>query len=177
MKKWMYVLGPGIMLAVFLFFYLTSKAETDRKLAADKIHNAEVQKEADEKKAIAEKKAQEDAERRNVERAEAEKKAAQDKQDKYDADMARIKADTDRYNALVDANAKQVSELSIELDSLHKQKDSLTREGFELAKRVELAEVSRRNAELEIQRMTTMISNRADQSMMTKMPPPPPKES
>ena len=103
--------------------------------------------------------------------------SAQDKQDKYDADMRRIQADTDKSNALVDTYSKQVSELSIELDSLHKQKDSLTREGFELAKRVELAAVARRNAELEIQRLTQMLANRADQSIMTKMPPPPPKES
>jgi hypothetical protein len=173
----MYVLGPGIMLAVFMFFYFTSKAETDARLAAEKIHKAELEKEAEEKKAIAEKKAQEDAERRNIERAEAEKKAAEDKQAKYDAEMARIKADTDKSNALVDKYDKEVSELTIELDSLHKQKDALIREGFELAKRDELAAVARRNAELEIQRMTQMIVNRADQSMMTKMPPPPPKEN
>jgi len=40
-----------------------------------------------------------------------------------------------------------------------------------------LAEVARHNAEMEIQRYTEMISNRADQSMMVKMPPPPPKDS
>jgi chromosome segregation ATPase len=176
MKKWMYVFGPGIMLAIFLFFYFTSKAETDARMAADKVHKAQVEKEAEEKKAIAEKKAQEDAEQRNIARAEAERKAAQEKQDKYDADMRRIQADTDKFTALVDKYAKQVSELTIQLETLRKQKDGLTREGFDIAKRVELAAVARRNAELEVQRMVQMIAARADQSLMAKMPPPP-KES
>ncbi len=90
--------------------------------------------------------------------------------------MRRIKAETDRSNAEAEKYAKEVSELTIELDTLHKQKDDLTREGFDLAKKVELAAVARRNAELEIQRLVQMMAERADQSIMAKMPPPP-KES
>ncbi len=177
MKKWMYVLGPGIMLAVFLFFYFASRKETERRLADEKAQKELVAKEAEEKKEIAEKKARDDAEARNIARAAEEVRLAKEKQDKYDAEMHRIQADTDKANASVDLYSKQVSELTIELDTLHKQKDSLTREGFDMAKRVELAQVARQNAEIENQRMVEMIANRADQSSMTKMPPPPPKES
>ena len=178
MKKWMYVLGPGLMLGVFLFFYFSSKAETDARMKAEKARKEEVARDLEQKKQIAEAKARADAERRNAERAAEEAKIAKDKQDKYDAEMRRIKEDTDKANANAAASAKEISELTIELDSLHKQKDALTREGFDFAKRVELAEVARRNAELEIQRMVQMIANRADQSIMAKMPPtPPPKES
>jgi len=179
MKKWMYVLGPGIMLAVFMFFYLASKEETEARLKAEKAHKEEVAKEAEQKKQLAEKKAREDAERRNAERATEEARIAKEKQDRYDADMRRIKDDTDKASASAAESAVKVSELTIELDTLHKQKDALTREGFELAKRVEMAAVARRNAEIEIQRMVEMIANKADQSTMTKTPPPPPppKES
>ena len=179
MKKWMYVLGPGIMLAVFLFFYFASKAETETRMAAEKAHKEEVAREAEQKKQVAEAKAREDAERHNADRAADEAKTAKEKQEKYDADMHRIQTDTDKASANAERYAAQVSEFTIELDTLHKQKDALTREGFELAKRVEMAAVARRNSELEIQRMVEMISNRADQSIMTKMPPPapPPKES
>jgi len=178
MKKWMYVFGPGIMLAVFMFFYLASREETEAKLKAEKARKEEVARQAEEKRQIAEKKAREDAERRNAERAAEEAKAAKDKQDKYDADMRRILDDTAKANASAEESSQKVSELTIELDNLHKQKETLTREGFELAKRVEMAKVARRNAELEIQRMVQMIANRADQSSMSKMPPPvPPKES
>jgi len=47
MKKWMYVLGPGIMLAVFLFFYLSSRAETEARMKAEQIQKAQLAKEAD----------------------------------------------------------------------------------------------------------------------------------
>jgi len=176
MKKWMYVLGPGTMLAVFLFFYFASKTETEARLAAEKARKEEVAKEAEQKKQVAEAKAREDAERRNAERAADEAKIAKEKQDKYDAEMRRILEDTDKANAEAESYAKQVSELTIELDTLHKQKDTLTREGFDFAKRVEQAAVARRNAELEIQRMVQMIANRADQSSMAKPPPPPPPQ-
>ena len=177
MKKWLYVLFPTALLGIFLFYYFASKAETE---ARERVHREQVAREvadANQKKALAEAKARDDAERRNVERAAEEAKAAKDKEEKYNSEMARIKSETDRENASAEQYAKQVSELTIELDNLHKQKDSLTREDFDLAKKIELAEVARHNAEMEIQRYTEMISNRADQSMMVKMPPPPPKDS
>ena len=174
MKKWFYVLFPAILLGVFLFYYTASKAETEARDKATKAEMAKEKAEADQKKELAEAKAREDAERRSTERAAEEAKAAKDKEDKYNSDMARIKEDTDRSSATAATYAKQVSDLTIELDTLHKQKDTETRESFELAKKVELAEVARRNAELEIQRYTAMLADRADQSSMTKMPPPPP---
>jgi hypothetical protein len=174
MKKWFYVLFPAILLSVFLFYYTASKAETEAREKAAKAEMAKEKAEADQKKAAAEAKAREDAEKRAADRAADEAKAAKEKEDKYNSDMARIKEDTDRSNATAATYAKQVSDLTIELDSLHKQKDTETRESFELAKKVELAEIARRNAELEIQRYTAMLVERADQSTLTKMPPPPP---
>jgi len=174
MKKWFYVLFPAILLSVFLFYYTASKAETEARDKAAKAELAKEKAEADQKKATAEAKAREDAERRSADRAAEEAKAAKEKEDKYNTDMARIKEDTDRSYATAATYAKQVSDLTIELDSLHKQKDTETREAFELAKKVELAQVARRNAELEIQRYTAMLSDRAEQSTLTKMPPPPP---
>jgi hypothetical protein len=162
------------MIAVFLFFYFDSKAEWEAKEKARLEEVARVKADAEQKKQVAEAKAREDAERRNAERTAEEAKTAKDKQDKYDADMRRIQDDTDRANAMAEKYAKQVSELTIELDTLHKQKDALTREDFELEKKVELARVARQNAELEIQRTVEMIATRADQSAMAKPPPPPP---
>jgi len=100
MKKWLYVLGPGTMLAVFLFFYFASRAETVARETAAKAEAARQKAEADEKKHVAEQKAREDAERRNAEREAADAKAAQDKLEKYQADMRRIQEDTDKSNAL-----------------------------------------------------------------------------
>jgi hypothetical protein len=178
MKKWLYVLAPAAMLAVFLFFYAASRTEARNKEVAHQAEVARLKAEADQKKQEAEARAKADAQQREAEREVAEAKAAKDKQDKYDTEMRRIQAETDKANALAETYSRQVSELTIELDTLNKQKDQLTREGFEEAKKVELAQVARRNAEMEVQRMVDMIANRADQSLMAKMPPPPPaKES
>jgi hypothetical protein len=176
MKKWMYVLAPGAMLAVFLFFYFASRAETAQREKAHQEEVARAKAEADEKKHVAEVKAREDADRRAAEREAEDAKAAKDKEAKYAANMQRVQSDTDKSNAQAEAYAKQVSDLTIELDTLHKQKDELTRSAFEQSKKIQLAEVARENAELEIQRMVGMIADRADQSMMVKMPVVPEKK-
>jgi hypothetical protein len=174
MKKWLFVISPAAMLAVFLVFYYANRAESERREHEHQVQLDKQKADADEKKKIAEQKAHEDAERRNQERLADEAKVAKDKQDKYDATMAKIQDQTNSSNATAEKFAKEVSELTIELDTLHKQKDALTRETFDLAKKVEQGQVERRNADMDIQRMTDMIAQRADQSAMAKMPPPPP---
>ena len=72
------------------------------------------------------------------------------------------------------ASQKQLTKLEADLDALRKSKDKATREAFDLAKQVELAKVAKRNAEFEIQRTTEMVSRRASDSSLTRMPPPPP---
>ncbi len=64
-------------------------------------------------------------------------------------------------------------------DLIAKEKDKLSRETFDLAKQVELARIARRNAELEIQRVTEMIHRRASDSALVKPPviPPAPAKS
>jgi chromosome segregation ATPase len=174
MKKWLFVISPACMLAVFLVFYFANRKEEEVKEAAHQAELARQRSEADEKKRIAEQKAHEDAEKRNQDRIAQEAATAKEKQDKYDAAMARIKADTDASNASAEKYSKQVSDMTIELDNLNKQLDSLTRQNFDYLKKVQLAEVNRHDAEMDIQRMVDMIAERADQSSMTKMPPPPP---
>jgi chromosome segregation ATPase len=174
MKKWLFVISPACMLAVFLVFYVANRKDEEAREVAHQQELAKQKADADERKRIAEAKAHDDAEKRNQERIADEARVAKEKQDKYDAKMAQIKGDTDASNAKAEAYSKQVSDLSIELDNLYKQKESLTRENFEYLKKVQLAEVNRHDAEMDIQRMVAMIADRADKSSMTVMPPPPP---
>jgi chromosome segregation ATPase len=177
MKKWLFVISPASMLAVFLVFYYSDRAKSEAREHAHAVQLAQEKADADEKKRIAEAKAKEDADRRNQERIAEQARLAKEKQDKYDAEMARIKANTDKSNATAEKFAKEISDLSIQLDDLHKRKDALTRETFDLAKKVQQAAVERHNADMDIERMVEMISERADQSDMAKMPPPPPPSS
>jgi chromosome segregation ATPase len=174
MKKWLFVISPACMLAVFLVFYYADRAQSEIREQAHQVQLAKQKAEADEKKRLAEAKAKADADQRNLDRIADQARVAKEKQDKYDAEMARIKADTDKSNATAQKFANQVSELSIKLDNLHKEKDELTRKNFELLKQVQQAQVARNNAEMDIQRMVAMISDRADLSAMSKMPIAPP---
>ena len=177
MKKWLFVISPATMLAVFLVFYYSDRAKSEARKHAHEVQLAKEKADADEKKRIAEAKAKEDADRRNLDRIAEQARIAKEKQDKYDAEMARIKENTDKSNATAEKFSKEISDLSIELDDLHKRKEALTRETFDLAKKVQQAAVERHNADMDIERMVEMISERADQSEMTKMPPPPPPSS
>lgn len=172
MKKWMYVIFPTVMLGVFLFFYFAEAKQAEIK---EKQRSAELAKQkADdaEKKRIAEEKARVDSAKRQAERAAEDAKREADKLAKWQADGKRIQDDTDKSVADADRYAKQVAELEIQLDSARKAKDKASREAFDLLKTVERSKVDRRNAEVEIQRLTEMVARRASDSSLTRVAGP-----
>lgn len=174
MKKWMYIVFPGIMLALFLVVYTTHKKEAEEREA---LRERKVQEklEADkQQKQIAEERAAEDAKKRAAERDAEDRKKEEDRKKKQAAIDKDIADETARFKSEADKSAKDASNLEIELDRLHKEKDALGRDDFELAKQVELARVAKRNAELQEQHLTAMIAQRADTSAMARMPAPPP---
>jgi hypothetical protein len=173
MKKWMYLIFPGVMLAGFLVFYMSHKKTAEEKERAHKIQVAKEKDEADREKKEAETKAREDARKRQEEREAEEKKKEDEKAAKQAADDKKVRDQTAEYTAKAEAAAKQAAQLEQELDRLRKEKDKTSRETFELQKQVELARIARRNAELEIQRMTEMVAQRAAASPMTRPPPVP----
>lgn len=170
MKKWMYLIFPGIMLVGFVFVYLShvEKTHAKEKAVAAKIEKDRA--EADAKKKAAEAKAREDAKKRQDERDAEERKKEEEKAAKQAIDDKKVKDQTAEYTAKGDAAQKQVNALEIELDRIRKEKDKTSREAFDIAKEVELARIARRTAELEIQRMTEMVIRRASDSSMTRPP-------
>lgn len=170
MKKWMYVISVGSMLAVFLFFYFAHLKEVEIRDKARAEQLAKEQKAEAERKAAIEAKAREDAERRAAQRAEEERKKEADKLAKWEAINKEIRDATAGYNAKADEYSKQISQLEVELNALRSQKEKLNREAFEFQKQVEAARIEKRNAELEIQRMTDMIAKRASDSSMARAP-------
>ena len=173
MKKWMYLIFPSVMLAGFLVIYFSHKEKAEAKERAHIAHVAKEKAEADDKKKAAEAKAREDARKRQEERDAEEKRKTEEKEAKQAADDKKVRDQTAEYTAKVDTNQKQVNALEAELERLRKEKDQTSREAFDLAKQVELARIARRNAELEIQRMTEMVARRAAESSLTRPPPMP----
>ncbi len=179
MKKWMYLIPPTIMLGLFMIVYFSHVEKTHAKEKAKADLIAKEKADADQKKKVAEAKAREDAKKRNEEREAEEAKKEKEKADKQAANDKEVRDATAQYNAEADKSAKEAGALEIELDRLRKEKDKLSRETFDLAKQVELARIARRNAELEIQRVTEMIHRRASDSALVKPPviPPAPAKS
>jgi len=180
MKKWMYVISVGSMLAVFLVFYFS---ETKRIELLEKQHaeEAAAAKKAEEiRKAAIETKAREDAQKRTAQRAAEEARKEAEKVAKWEADGKKIQETTDQYNAEADLSAKKAADLEVQLSALRMAKEKVNREAFELSKEVERKKIARRDAELEIQRTTTMVANKAAESSLVRvpvMPPPAPSSN
>jgi hypothetical protein len=170
MKKWMYLIFPGIMLAGFLVFYMSHKKAAEEKEQAHLVRVAKEKAEAEEKKKVAEAKAREDAKKRQDEREAEERKKEEEKAAKQAADDKKVRDQMAEYTAKAEAATKEGANLEAELDRLRKEKDKTSRETFDLRKQVELARIARRNAELEIQRMTEMVAQRAAASSLTRPP-------
>ena len=173
MKKWMYLIFPGGALAAFLVFYLSHTKEIDARDHERTIKVEEQQKAAAKKKADDEARAASEAKKRQQEREADEFAKAETKRLKQEAADKEVADATAKAVAEAAASQKEASRLEVELDTLHKAKDKAIQEAFDLAKAVERAKVDRRNAELEIQRTTKMIADKAEASAMAKMPTPP----
>jgi hypothetical protein len=177
MKKF-YLLVPLVLTALFVVYYLNftrTYAETEAERAAEK---QRISDEELSRKQEAERVAKADADRRSAERAAEEARKESEKRKKWE-DAGREIADTAaKYNADADKYAKESAQLEMRLLELRGQKEKAAREAFDLAKRVELARIAKRNAELEIQRMTEMVARRAAESAMAQVvaAPPPAKK-
>jgi len=174
MKKLLltYVVLPGIMFGIFLFFYNGAVKEMHAKEAAQlAAKKAKDQAEAD-RKAVIEKKALDDAERRQKERAAEDAKKAAEKEAAYTKVMTQLSSDTADENAQADKLAKEVGALEISISQARSNKEKLNRETFDLAKEVELAKVNRRNAEIEIQRMVEVAGKKVADTSVAIAPPP-----
>jgi chromosome segregation ATPase len=173
MKKWMYVISVSAMLAIFLVFYFSATKEHARREEQRMAEVAAKKKAEDDRKAGIEAAARADAEKRTQQRLADEAKKEADRVAKWEAEGQKIQEATDKYNAEADRSAKKAAELELQLASLRAEKEKLNREAFDLAKQVELGKINRRDAEMEIQRITAMIASKASQSSLARPPAAP----
>jgi len=174
MKKLLltYVVMPGIMFGIFLFFYNGAVKEMHAKEEHQKMEKkAKDDAEAARKKVI-EDKAIADAEKRQKDREAEDAKKAAEKEAAYNKIMAQLASDTADENAQSDKIAKDVGNLEISISQARSDKEKLNRETFDLAKQVEMAKINRRNAEIEIQRMVEIAGKKVADSSVAIAPPP-----
>jgi hypothetical protein len=175
MKKTLvtYLLIPGIMLAVFIFFYLGAVKEMNVKAEQAAAAKALAATEEANRKAEIERKANEDAERRQKEREAADAAKEAKKEADYQAVMTQLNTEAAKYSTQADKLASEVGALENAISAARTNKEKLNRETFDLAKEVELAKIARRNAEIEIQRMVE-ITGKKMATTSVALPPPPP---
>ena len=172
MKK-SYIFAPIILMAIFGYIYKNFTVENAIKEAEKAQQIADVAAAEAAQKAEAERRAKEDADRRTAEREADEAKKLAERRAKWAAAGQEIADDTAKYNAEADKFAKSVAELEITLLETRNKQQALNTETFELMKKVEMARIAKRTAELKEQRFVEMVAMKAKESEMAQMPPPP----
>jgi chromosome segregation ATPase len=169
-----YLIVPVILLAIFGFSYNGALKDMQAKEDANHAKAAAKKAEDDKHKAEVEAKATADAKKHQEERDAEDRKKQEKKQADYDDAMKKLRDEANDYVAQAEKFGKEAADLELQISQGRNEKERLTRETLELAKAVELAKISRRNAELEIQRMVDMVGKKLNDSSIATPPPPPP---
>lgn len=157
----LYLTIPVILVVIFGGIYW-QHSRTTAAHAAEKAAAVTVAQQIEAgKKAEAERLARADADKRAAERLAEEQKKAAEKKARYEEDGRLLVADTARYTAKVTALTAELAAQEKHLVELRARRAALNTETFTLAKDVELARIAKRNAELEIQRLTEMVARQA----------------
>lgn len=156
--KQAYVIPPILLMCGFLLVYRqhVTHAEIHEKEVA---RVAAVQKaDAEAKKLAAIELARSDAAKRAEARVAEEKQKEAEKRAKWDATGQRISDEIAANEKLISSNGAAVKALEAELAAARTTKKSLTEKFFSLAREAELDRIAKRNAELEIQRLTEIVA-------------------
>ena len=167
-----YLIVPIIALAAFIAYYTQySKDLAHREqIQAEQQAAAARQEALDKQKAI--EKAAADAEARAEAQREADAKAEAEHLQKWQDSMKQMADEKAKYQASADNYAKQVADLDLKLDQLHNDHAKASRDLFDMQKQVELLKITRREAELEIQRTYDMVTQKVTASTLANFTPP-----
>jgi hypothetical protein len=167
----LYLIVPVLLLAIFggLYWQHSVHAEAEAKAKAAVVAEAKAAEET--KKAEAERLAREDAERRTAARVAEEQKKEAEKHAKWEADGARIAEETTRFTTRSAEIAAEITALEAKINQVLADKDKVSRANFDEARAIELARIAKRNAEMEIQRMTEMVARKAGQTSLVNATP------
>ncbi len=169
-----YLIVPVVLLAVFAFFYTSSRKEMKAKDAAHQAEVARNKAEDKKHKDEIEAKSLADAQKHTDEREAADLAREEKKVRDYEEVMKTLREETAKYSTEADKLAKEAADLEIQISQTRTQRETLNRETFDLAKQVEQTKINRRNAEIEIQRVIEIVGKKLNDSSIAVPPPPPP---
>ena len=152
-----YFIVPAILLAGFLVFQIDFQRKREHLQRIVAAEAAAARQADDAARAERQHLAAADAARRAEERAQREREREEAKRQEFDALLARIAGQASLHEKRAAALAASVFAAEQRLAVLRTQKEQTNREAFDLARSVELQRIDRRNAEIELQRMTRML--------------------
>lgn len=168
-----YIVVPIVLMVAFLFFHGSEK----QRIIADE-EAKRVAKDAEETRQMKEKaelreKARIEAEKRDAERKAEEERKRLAKKKEFDDAIKAIENDRDRFTADLNQYKQESADLEKELDALREKRQGVSRRLIEMNKEIAQAMIARNTAELEVHRYAEMVAQKANESSLTKLPPPP----
>jgi flagellar motor protein MotB len=170
MKKWLYFVVPLIGLIVFVFFYISFADQAEKAEIARKAEIVRKTEEEQQRKAVLEERARQDAAKKAQERADADALKEREKTAKWEKQGKDIQDDIDDAIKTSSELTAKIVQQEKELANLRKAKENANRDLVEAARAVEQAKVDRRGAEMNIQRLTAFLAKRAEDSALAAPP-------
>jgi hypothetical protein len=166
MKKWAYFIVPIIATCGFLFIYFSHVEQSKLREAAHKAELARVAADEAAKKKVLEDRARIEAEEKAKVRAEAEAAKEAAKTAAWNEQGKKIQDEMEEAIRSSSESTAKIVAMEKEIASLRTKRESLNHEFVETARACELAKIARRNAELELDRLTTFIVKKAQASAL-----------
>jgi uncharacterized protein YpmB len=168
-----YVIVPIVLMAAFLFFHSSEKEKIIAEENAQKIAKEAEEARLAKEKADLRAKALVEADKRDAERKAEEDRKRQDKKKAFKKLIEGIESERDRFTADLNKYKQESADLEKELDALRDKRQGVSRRLIEMNKEIAQAMIARNNAELEVHRYAEMVAQKANESSLTKLPPPP----
>lgn len=170
-----YVILPTCLLIIFGVYYTqVAKPAMAAAVAAELKHQTEQAAIDEANRHQIELKAQQDAIRQQEERAKKDRDHEEKLRKQQEDQDNQVREETNRWLAESTNLTRQITDLQKGIADLRAQREALNREVFDGSARVERAKIERRDAELDLQRMYSVVAQKVEESFLTKGPPPPP---
>ena len=164
MKRFIIIIPPVILFAIFVFFYKAHVKELEDKQATQKVIAEKAKVEEEARKKVLQEAADKEAQRQKDERlAQIEKLKEEERNRKEERDREII-SQTESANASSKKLQVQIIKLQADILAVRAARDKAQAEAMETKLDLEKSRIDKRNAEFEIQRFTEMLSKRMDQS-------------
>ena len=165
-----YIITPIVMMLLFggVFWKHSQASSIEAKQVEMKIAQAKAEEAAKKEAAVV--KAREDSAKRTAARLAEEQQQEADKRAKWESAGQRIATDIATAEATIAKHTAALKALETELTELRANKEKVNAKSLEVMQATELARIAKRNAELEIQRLTEMVARKAAGTSLAALP-------